>query len=142
VSEQIRLAPAVSADLMSEIIAAACARLPVLNRAGKASSVHRLIESTAWTDAALALVEIELPMWKLRRLVFEDGRWFCSLSAQVNLPLWLDDTADATHEILPLAILGALLEARRRSVVVPERTLSVPQVQSPPGHAICCDNFS
>jgi hypothetical protein len=30
------------------------------------------------------------------------------------LPLALDDTADARHQILPLAILGAFLEAQQK----------------------------
>jgi hypothetical protein len=142
VSDQIQHAPAVTADLMSDLIAAACARLPLLNRAGKVASVRRLIETSAWTDAALALIEIEFPRWKLRRLVFEDGKWLCSLSQQVNLPLWLDDTVDATHEILPLAILGALLEARRRSLATPERSPIVPQVRPSSDRTVSCDNFS
>ena len=59
----------------------------------------------AWNDAALALVELELPAWKLRRLVHENGKWHCSLSRHPNLPVALDDTATASHEVLPLAIL-------------------------------------
>jgi hypothetical protein len=142
VNDRVRLAPAVTADLISDLIAAACLRLPVLNRAGKAALVYRLIRSRAWTEAALALVEIELPTWKLRRLLFEDGKWLCSLSKQVNLPLWLDDTVDASHDVLPLAILSALLEARRRSMIVPENSPRVPQVRPVPGYAMSCDNVS
>src|SRR5271168_88011 len=43
--------------------------------AGKASRVNHLIEASAWTEAALALIELELPGWKLRRLVHENGEW-------------------------------------------------------------------
>ena len=75
--------------------------------------VDRLIGSQAWTEAALALVEHELPLWKLRRLVFEEGVWLCTLSKQRNLPIWLSDDAEASHESLPLAILAAFIEARR-----------------------------
>jgi hypothetical protein len=73
----------------------ACTRLP----AGKAARIDQLIDAGAWNDAALALIELELPAWKLRRLVYEDGEWLCSLSRQPNLPLALDDTADARHEV-------------------------------------------
>lgn len=97
-TEQLRLAPALTPDLISNVIADACTRLPVLNKAGKATRIDQLIEAGAWSDAALALIELELPEWKLRRLVYEDGEWFCSLSKQPNLPVVFDDTADACHE--------------------------------------------
>jgi len=45
-----------------------------------------LIESEAWTEAALALVELELPLWKLRRLVHEEGIWLCSPQQTVEPP--------------------------------------------------------
>jgi hypothetical protein len=102
-----------------------------------------LIEAGAWTDATIALIELELPAWKLRRLVYEDGEWLCSLSRQPNLPVALDDTADASHEVLPLAILSAFVEARRRANAMRETSLRiVPQVRRTSGYAICCDNFS
>ena len=85
--EQLRLAPALTADLISNVVADACTRLPVLNKAGKAARLDQLIEAGAWSDAALALIELELPAWKLRRLVYEDGEWFCSLSKQPNCRL-------------------------------------------------------
>ena len=31
--------------------------------------IDRLIETSAWTDATLTLAELELPQWKLRRLI-------------------------------------------------------------------------
>ena len=111
--EQLRRAPALTPDLISNVIADACTRLPVMKRAGKAARIDQLIEAGAWSDAALALIELELPAWKLRRLVYEDGEWHCSLSRHPNLPAALDDTADASHEVLPLAILAALIEAHR-----------------------------
>jgi hypothetical protein len=67
--EQLRLAPALTADLISNVVAGACTRLPVLHRAGKAARIDQLIEAGAWSDAALALIELELPAWKLRRLI-------------------------------------------------------------------------
>jgi len=142
-AEQLRLAPTLSPDLMSNVVADACTRLPVLNRAGKAARLDQLIEAGAWSDAALALIELELPAWKLRRLVYEDGEWFCSLSRQPNLPVGIDDTADARHDVLPLAILSAIIEARRRTNLAREpSSRTVPQVQPTSGYAICCDNFA
>jgi hypothetical protein len=125
-TEQLRLSPVLKPDhLISNVIEHACARIP----AEKAARIDQLIEAGAWSDAPLALVELELPAWKLRRLVYEDGQWLCSLSKQPNLPAALDDTADASHEVLPLAILTAFVEARRRASAMRETSLhTVPQV--------------
>ena len=103
--------------------------------------VEQLIEAGAWTDAAMALLEAGAPAWELRRLVYEDGEWHCCLSRQRNLPAELDDTADAWHEILPLAILGALAEARQK----PACRIHVPVAarnRQRGGYVHCCDNFA
>jgi len=103
----------------------------------------RLIESDAFADAMLALLELELPQWKLRRLVCEDGEWHCSLSKQLGLPAELDDMAEAQHQSLPLAILGAFLEAGRHSRTASEgQPRSVPPVWLTDGYALCCDDFA
>ena len=142
-TQQLRLAPALTPNLVGAVIADACIRLPVLHRAENAAWIDQLIEAGAWSDAALALIELELPAWKLRRLIYEDGEWFCSLSKQPNLPVTFDDTADARHEVLPLAILSAFLEARRTpSAVRKTSSPTVPQVQPTSGIVICCDNFA
>jgi hypothetical protein len=142
-TEQLRLAPALTADLMSRVISDTCARLPVLQKAGKTGRFNRLIEAGAWSEVALELIELELPAWKLRRLVYEDGEWLCSLSGQPYLPAELDDTADASHPVLPLAILAAFLEVRRRMSVARETKLpAMPQDRPAPAYSICCDNFA
>ena len=129
--------------LIHQIIAEACTRLPILKQSGKTTDIDQLIEAGAWCDVAFALVSIELPAWHVRRLVREDGEWFCSLTRQPNLPVDIDDTADASHQALPLAILGAFLEARRRNSLIREASAPiVPQVRPASGSAICCDNFS
>ena len=142
-TEQLRLAPAFTADLISSVIADACTRLAALSKAGRTAQIDQLIEACAWSDAALALIELELPTWKLRRLIYEDGEWFCSLSKQPNLPVALDDTADARHEVLPLAILSAFVEGRRKTRAARETSSpTVPQVRPRSAYAICCDNFA
>jgi hypothetical protein len=55
-TEQLRLAPALTRDLISTVMAEACTRLPVLRSAGKAARIDRLIETGAWNDATLALI--------------------------------------------------------------------------------------
>ncbi len=139
---QLKNETALTPDLIRKVITDACTRFPAMKKAGKSIGLERLIEIGAWCDATLALVEIELPHWGIRRLAHEDGEWFCSLSRQPALPIEFDDTADASHPVLPLAILGAFLEARRRVGGAREtRALAVPQVGETGGYAICSDNF-
>ncbi len=142
-ASELQLARALSGELFAKITGTACTRVPLLNKAGKTAQLDRLIEAQAWTDAALALIELELPGWKLRRLAYDDGEWICSLSSQPNLPAQIDDTADANHEVMALALLTAFVEARRRTST--ESRISpatVPQVRSASATAICCDNFA
>jgi hypothetical protein len=128
--------------LMADVIARACPRLQAQQRAAR-TTVIRLIESGASVDAALALLDLELPQWKLRRLIREDGEWHCSLSKQLGLPAEFDEMAEANHESLPLAILSAFVEARHRSFTAGEaRPNSVPQIRPTQGYVICCDNFA
>ena len=139
--ERLRHAHAFTPDLISDVITKACTRFAA-HGATSIARVNRLIEAGAWTDAALAMVELELPSWKLRRLIHEDGEWLCSLSQQPNLPVALDDTAEASHQVLPLAILGAFVEARQRTEGMFETSQAVHQIRPISGYAVCCDNFT
>jgi hypothetical protein len=140
--EQIHRAPTITPGLMADVIARACPGMRAQHRSVRTRILH-LIESGAFADATLALLELELPQWKLRRLIYEDGEWHCSLSKHVSLPTELDEMAEANHEDLPLAILYASVEARRQSLTSGKsRPQSVPQVRRMQGYAICCDNFA
>ena len=104
--------------------------------------IDRLLDAGAFTDAALVLLKATLPDWHLRQLVCEDGEWHCSLSRQPNLPAEIDDMADACHEILPVAILEALAEARRKIASCKARASAAPSIRQPGGYLNCCDNFA
>src|SRR5262245_44347796 len=99
-------AECITAELLLDVMAHGCARLPALGEAVQ-TKLNDLIEAGACTEAAIALLEFELPQWKLRRLVRDDGEWFCSLSRQPALPIEYDQCAEATHPSLPVAILLA-----------------------------------
>jgi len=141
--QRLRSTQAVTAGLMAELIAHGCVRFAACGGAAR-TRINRLIESGAWIDAALALTELELPQWKLRRLVCDGGEWHCALSKQPALPAALDDTAEARHESLPLAILLAFIEALRqqRSPSPVSRLRTVAEVRPVLGYAVCCDNFA
>jgi hypothetical protein len=143
--DQLGRAHVVTPDLTSKVVGA-CTRIALPSNASKAARIDRLIESEAWTEAALALIELELPFWRLRRLVYEEGAWLCTLSRQWSLPAWLSDNAETRHQSLPLAILSALIEADQcgEPSSRPIAT-SVPQCgveSSSPVQPMCCDNFA
>ena len=140
--EELRVAPQLDRSLFTKIIVGACRRIPVLNKSDEAARIKRLIEAGAWTDAALAIVAFELPDWQLRRLEYDGGQWFCALSCKPSLPAMLDDTADANHEMMPLAILRAFFQARRMAEAVPEAISPAPQVAAGTSNIVCCDNFA
>jgi hypothetical protein len=131
----LRGAPAITAELMFGVMTQTCVRFAARNRAAQAR-VSQLIEAGAWTDAALALLELELPQWKIRRLAQEDGEWLCTL------PLGLDEVSEATHEVLPLSILIALLQARSVPSADAASSTAVPVVRPSAGYAVNCDNFA
>jgi len=140
--EELRLARAPMPRLFSKLVATVCIRLPLLNKSGQAARIEKLTSAGAWADAALLLLELEIPAWKLRRLVCQDGEWLCSLSRQPNLPIAFDEPVEATHEILPLAILRAFVEVRRSELPAAQSVARVPQVRPVPEQLICCDNFT
>jgi hypothetical protein len=140
---RLRDADAVTADLMSDVIGAACRRFPSMGQSEKTRRIQRLIGSEAWTDAALALIDLELPLWQVRRIAYDDGEWYCALSRERELPDWLDRSIEVRHPDLPLAILGAFVEAQRISA--PSSRPSVPLVSREVNslyQPLSCDNFS
>jgi hypothetical protein len=138
--DELRSAARPAPELLCNVIERVGTRLSLLRQAGKTVRIDRLIEAGAWSDAVFALIELELPAWRVRRLVYEQGEWLCSLSRQSNLPLAFDDPVEASHTVLALAALRALIEVRRGSV--PEGTSTVPQVRPMPDQIICCDSFA
>ena len=148
--DRLRRAQGVTADLILKVAAGACARITMPGCAGKAARINRLIASEAWTEAALALVELELPLWRLHRLVYEQDVWHCSLSKLRDPRVWLNDCAQGRHQSLPLAILSALIEASQCGEPSSEppsmrAASSVPRCgpeSSFPVATMCCDNFA
>jgi len=142
-NDRLRNADAMTAKLMSELVATTCRRYPAIGQAGKSTRIERLIGSQAWTDAALALIDLELPQWQVRRIVYDEGEWHCALSRARELPEWLDQPVETRHADLPLAILSAYLDAQ--CISASSRRTSVPMV---PRDAdafytpLCCDNFA
>ncbi|MES5481802.1 hypothetical protein QMZ05_03525 [Bradyrhizobium sp. INPA03-11B] len=125
--ERLRDACAVTAEFMADVVSQTCRRFPSATQGGKTSRVERLIQSGAWTDAAIALLDLELPQWQIRRLVYDEGEWHCALSRERELPDWLDQSIETHHADLALAILSGFVDAQRIST--PENRTSVPTVR-------------
>jgi hypothetical protein len=123
---RLRDACEVNANLMTEVLDIACRRYPSLGQSEKTARLEQLIRSGAWTDAALALIDLELPLWQIRRIAYDEGEWHCALSRERELPDWLDQSIEARHADLALAILSAFIETQR--VSEPETRTSVPAV--------------
>ncbi len=141
--EELRLATAAESALVRRVIEHAGARIAMLRRSGRPIRVDRLIECGAWTEAALAWIDLELPGWTVRRLGYENGEWLCSLSRQPNIPIAFDEVVETGHEALPLAIFRAVVEACRRRTIVGAKPIStVPLLQPKFGLSLCCDNFA
>ncbi len=136
-------AHAVTSELMAEVIGETCRRFPSVGQTEKTAKIKRLIQTGAWTDAALALIDLELPLWQIRRIAYDEGEWYCALSREREKPDWLDRSIAARHADLALAILSAFVDAQR--VSAPQSRPSVPVVSrdlNPLYEPVCPDNFA
>jgi hypothetical protein len=142
-NSRLRDAHAVTSELMSKIIGQTCRRFPSAGQTGKTVRIGRLIQSEAWTDAALALIDLELPHWQVRRFVYDGGEWHCALSRHRELPGWLDQAIETRHTDLPLAILSAFVDAK--AISAPASRTSVPAVRRDASafyEPVLSDNFA
>jgi hypothetical protein len=121
--DRLRSAEAITSELMSAGIAAACPHFCALPAAARAK-VNWLIQAGAWTDVAFALVKTELPRWQVRQLSQRGGQWICSLSEESDCQEGHYDIAEASHQLLPVAILRALLRVNRAATSARESRLA------------------
>lgn len=141
-SQRLHAAPAMTRPLMHDVIDYACRRIPSLGQKERTTRVMRLIDAEAWADAALALIELELPLWQVRRIAYDEGEWHCALSRERELPDWLDAAVEARHADLALALLSAFVEVRALAVDVSRPSVpSVRPVPDPLYEPVACDNF-
>jgi len=140
-TDRLHDAPAVTAPLVRDVMEAVCRRHSHPGQGGVLARIERLIAEEAWAEIALALIDLELPRWRLRRLAYDGGEWHCALSRRREVPDWLDQAVEASHPDLPGALLGAFLEALR--IVEPLGRPSVPAVprETAPCTPLVCDNF-
>src|SRR2546430_8077723 len=95
--ESLDRTPAISRVLMLDVITRGCPRFHAYASSTQAK-VFRLIEVGAFVDAICALQELEMPEWKLRRIICDDAQWHCSFSKHCAVPMEFDDVAEGSHE--------------------------------------------
>jgi hypothetical protein len=136
---QVTLADEATPELFSEIVAKTARRLS----APGAAQLDQLIEAGGLTEAALALVNLELPLWQIRRITYDEGEWHCAMSRQRELPEWLDQAIETNHASLTLAIVSVYIETLRQIEASREPSRpSVPQTRGGQFEPVCCDNFT
>lgn len=136
IAEHIAGSRQMDAGLLTAI-AVRSERFGSLATMGQTKRFMLFVAAEAWTDAALELAMIVAPSWTIRRLVRDEGQWLCTFGSQAAVPDWIDDMVEASHALLPLAILAALAETL-------EKPRELAQKPSPSGSdslATDCDNY-
>jgi hypothetical protein len=142
-NDRIRNANAATAELVTEVIGETCRHFPSMGQTEKTARIERLIQSGAWTDTALALIDLELPQWQVRRIAYDDGEWYCALSRERELPDWLDRSIESHHADLALAVLSAFVDAEQLTAPLSRTSVPiVPRDTNPIYDPVCCDNFA
>ena len=137
---KVSIADEATPELLSEIVAKTTRRLAAL---GDAAQLDQLIDAGALTEAAFALVTLELPLWQIRRITYDGGAWHCAMSRQRELPEWLDQAIETSHASLTLAIISVYIETLRQLEASREPSRpSVPQTRGDQFEPVCCDNFA
>jgi hypothetical protein len=137
-------APAASAELISAALDVMAARCALPDRVSRTQRIGALIDAQAWTDAALAIVDLDRSR-AVRQITHEEGEWSCRIGSRWAVPDWLDGSALFLHPAPSLAILGALLESLAQREDQATAATSVPSSGSRRGHsipAVACDNYA
>ena len=141
-SDRLREADAVTPELIADVVDLACRRFPSSGQTAKTAQIDRLTDAHAWTDVALALIDLELPLWQVRRIAYDGGEWYCALSRERELPDWLNNSVDARHADLALALLCAFAEAQMLTAQASRSSVPAsPRALDPLYEPISCDNF-
>ena len=140
--DRLRDARTATPELIAEVIDLACRRFPSAGQTAKTARIEQLIDARAWTDVALTLIDLELPLWQVRRIAYDEGEWYCALSRERELPDWLDRSIEARHADLTVAILSAFVEAQRITALASRPSVPAsPREANPVYEPISCDNF-
>jgi hypothetical protein len=142
IESKLRSTDHVTPELMAEILELSRRRVLAQGCEERCLHLKYLIGAGAWIDAALALMELELPLWHVRRIAYDDGEWHCALSRQRELPDWLDQSIETHHADLALAILTVFVEAHRTLTSFGSTSTASGGAPSFDCIPFCCENFA
>jgi hypothetical protein len=142
VRSEISRTPTATSYLVAAALDLVVARRPLPYPTPQMQRVRALIDAQAWTDAVLAIADLDRSR-AIQYLVYEDDEWHCRIGSHWALPNWLGDGAEFSHPVLALAILGALIDtlAWTPTTVPP---VSAPEWRSGETNAIpaiSCENY-
>jgi hypothetical protein len=141
VAHALRAATRLTPTLFSRVVTDVRTRIVGTTRDRHAGRLAQLVLSEAWTDASLYLVEAELPLWRVRHLIYDGGEWMCSLSRHPSLPVEFDPAAEGRHATMPVAILLSFVEAKGQAAVAEPTRASSARVRPTNVEPLCCDDF-
>ena len=99
-SERIHDATVATSTLLREVIDATCRRFSSGGQNARTMRIERLLAAAALAEAALALIDLELPQWQVRRIAYDGGEWYCALSRERELPDWLDQSIEGHQAVV------------------------------------------
>jgi hypothetical protein len=137
---EISQAPTATSELVSaahDLMTARC----IPYRAAAMQRIRTLIDAQAWTDAVLAIADLDRSR-AIHHVVHEDGEWHCRIGSHGAIPHWLGDTAEFSHPVIALAILGALVDTLGGRPATNVSPASAPQWRSDEMDAtLAVDNY-
>ncbi|MDH6235126.1 hypothetical protein M2281_005748 [Mesorhizobium soli] len=136
-STRIAHSDRITPELIRHVMARIGSRGPWFNAS---NPVEQFVEAGAWTEAAMALAE--LPDWTLSRLDHEDGEWYCTLVSRWQLPRWMAESVEGRHQVLPLAILSAILAALDQPGRKPSKADDAALLTQGNETPVCCENYA
>ena len=148
VKAAIDVADEAAPALLRAVLDIAAARCATPHRGVHLKRIDALIDAQAWTDAALAIAALDRAH-AVRRIERDDGEWYCTIGSQWPVPEWLDHGTWHGHRALPLAILGAVVDALSQNEAAAAATTSTERCRELPGQgrgdviaSFGCDNYS
>lgn len=133
IRRQLARATVPTEALMRSLIDSTFPRYPNVRQFAGFARLQSLVGAGAWLDSALALIDIQLPLWGMRHLYHEGDEWQCVLALRWAPADWLTKVVVAKHGALELAVMSAYLEAVEHAAEL-ERPLSnvvpIPQRRS------------
>jgi hypothetical protein len=139
---RISSAEGATSPLLSDVVNFVCSRLWTRPKF-RQDQILAWLKTGASFDLLRALIEVELPGWRLARLQYDGGQWYCTICRGTAQLEWAAADVTCGHVDPVLAMLRALLEVLAMDGVEDEADEGVlRRQQNPDMNYVLCDNFS